>query len=99
MLGSTQGEAGTTPTQFALTAVYPNPASSLLTCRLTMPQAESVTVGLYDISGRLVLSKRVDLSTGEQETALEVSNLAKGIYTVQVEAGGLVQSKQFVVMR
>ncbi len=80
MLGTTQGEASTTPAVFALTAVYPNPASSLLTCRLTMPQAGSVSLGLYDISGRLVLSQRMELAGGEQETTLEVGNLARGVY-------------------
>jgi hypothetical protein len=99
MLGTTQGEAGTTPAQFALTTVYPNPTNSLLTCCLTMPQSGSVSLGLYDISGRLVLSKRMDLASGEQDTTLEVGNLAKGVYTVQVESGGTVQSKRIVVMR
>ena len=99
MLGTTQGEAGITPAVFALTAVYPNPASSLLTCRLTMPQVGSVSLGLYDISGRLVLYKQVDLSGGEQEAALEVGNLAKGIYTVQAASGGESATKRVVVMR
>ena len=99
MLGTTQGEAGTTPAVFALTAVYPNPTSSLLTCRLTMPQAGSVSLGLYDISGRLVLSKRMDLASGEQEAALEVGNLARGIYTVRASSSGESVTKRIVVMR
>ncbi len=99
MLGTTQGEAGTTPAQFALTAVYPNPTSSLLTCRLTMPQAGAVSLGLYDISGRLVLSQRMELAGGEQETALEVGNLARGIYTVRASSGGESVTKRIMVMR
>ena len=99
MLGTTQGEAGTTPAQFALTAVYPNPAISLLTCRLTMPQAGSVTLGLYDMSGRLVLSQRLELASGEQEAALEVGNLARGIYTVRATSSGVSVTKRIVVMR
>ncbi len=99
MLGTAQGEAGTTPAQFALVAVYPNPTSSLLTCRLTMPQAGSVSLGLYDISGRLVLSQRMELASGEQETVLEVGNLAKGIYTVRASSGGESVTRRIVVMR
>jgi hypothetical protein len=64
-----------------------------------MPQAGSVSLGLYDISGRLVLSQRMDLPTGEQEIALEVGNLAKGIYTVRASAGGESAIKRIVVMR
>jgi len=99
MLGSTQGSAGSTPAQFALTVVYPNPTSSLLTCRLTMPQADSVTLGLYDISGRMVLSKRLELAAGEQEIAVEAGDLARGIYTVRASSGGESAIKRIVVMR
>ena len=48
---------------------------------------------------RLVLSKRLDLSSGEQEAALEVGDLAKGIYTVQASFSGESVTKRIVVMR
>jgi len=58
-----------------------------------------MTLGLYDISGRLVLSKQMDLASGEQDTALDVGNLARGIYAVRVSCGGESAVKRIVVMR
>jgi len=87
------------PAAFSLIAVYPNPAKSLLTCRLSLSQPSEVNLSLYDISGRLVLAKRYALSNGEQDIVLGLGKLAKGVYTVQVEASGTVQSKRVVVMR
>ena len=99
-VGTTEGHSDSIkPATFSLLAVYPNPARSLLTCRLSLSQAGSVNLSLYDISGRLVLSKRMDLPSGEQDIAVGLGKLARGIYTVQVESGGMSQSKRIVVLR
>jgi len=87
------------PAAFSLLSVYPNPAKSSLTCHLSLSQASEVNLSLYDISGRLVLVKHYALPTGEQDITLSLGKLAKGVYTVQVESGGVVQSKRIVVMR
>jgi len=87
------------PASFSLISVYPNPTKSLLTCRLTLSQPSAVNLALYDISGRLVLAKRYAVPTGEQDIELGLGKLAKGVYTVQVESGGVVESKRIVVMR
>jgi hypothetical protein len=87
------------PAAFSLISVYPNPAKSLLTCRLSLSQPSEVNLALYDISGRLVLAKRYAVSTGEQDIALGLSKMAKGVYTVQVEAGGVTESKRIVIAR
>jgi len=87
------------PAAFSLISVYPNPAKSSLTCRLSLSQPSQVNLTLYDISGRLVLAKRYALPTGEQDIALSLGKLAKGVYTVQVESSGAVESKRIVVLR
>ena len=87
------------PAAFSLISVYPNPAKSSLTCRLSISQPLDVNLSLYDISGRLVLAKHYTVPTGEQDISVRLGKLAKGVYTVQVEAGGAVESKRIVVMR
>jgi len=87
------------PAAFSLLSVYPNPTKSLLTCRVSLSQPSEVNLSLYDISGRLVLAKRNAVPSGEQDLSVGLGKLAKGIYTVQVESGGVVQSKRIVVMR
>jgi hypothetical protein len=87
------------PAAFSLISVYPNPAKSMLTCRLSLSQPSEVNLSLYDISGRLVLAKRYAVPTGEQDINIRLGKLAKGVYTIQVEAGGAVECKRIVVMR
>jgi len=99
-VGTTEGHSDSIkPAAFSLLAVYPNPAKSLLTCRLSLSQAGSVNLSLYDISGRLVLSRRMDLPSGEQDISVVLGKLAKGVYTVQIESGGEVRSKRIVISR
>jgi hypothetical protein len=99
ILGNTNGAVHNIPTRFAFNAVYPNPAKTLVSCRLTLPQASPVTLNLYDVSGRMVLSKQVTLSEGEQEAALDVTGLSKGVYTVQANCGGENATKRIVVSK
>ena len=68
-------------------------------CRsLSLSQPADVNLSLYDISGRLVLAKSYALPTGEQDINIGLGKLAKGVYTVQVETGGITQTKRIVVM-
>jgi hypothetical protein len=87
------------PAAFSLISVYPNPAKSTLTCCLSLTQPSEINLSLYDISGRLVLAKRYAVPTGEQDINIGLGKMAKGVYTVQVETGGVVESKRIVVMR
>ncbi len=59
-LGTTQATAGLLPASFAILALYPNPASDMLTCLLALPEAGPVELMLYDLSGRLVLSQHLE---------------------------------------
>jgi len=60
ILGTTQATAGLPPASFAILALYPNPASDMLTCLLALPSAGLVEIALYDLSGRLVLKQRLE---------------------------------------
>jgi hypothetical protein len=88
------------PPAFAITKVYPNPASDVLNIALTLPQAGEVTLDLYDLSGRLVKSTAFTAdSAGETFAKLDVSGLASGLYTLQVSEGGGQAIKRVVVSR
>ena len=98
-LGITQATAGQ-PTSFAILALYPNPASDYLTCLLAMPEAGPVELMLYDLSGRLVLEKRLEVTEPtELEAILDVSELASGIYTLRASSGGAQVSSRAVIAR
>jgi len=98
-LGVANGETGNTTRAFTITALYPNPVKSILTGHLSIPQTGNVALKLYDLSGRIVLEKRLDLSEGEQEISLDLSHLAVGVYNLQASTDGLAASKRIVVAR
>ncbi|MCB2212598.1 T9SS type A sorting domain-containing protein [bacterium] len=71
----------TLPTEYALSAPYPNPFNAMATVILSLPEAEMVRVALYDVLGREV-RVLVDqtLSAGSHRLAIEADNLASGVY-------------------
>jgi len=75
------------PSSFAILATYPNPATDTLTCLLTVPSDGVVNLALYDLSGRVVLKKRVEVSEPTELSAeLDVSGLASGVYTLRASS-------------
>jgi hypothetical protein len=88
------------PPSFAITKVYPNPASDVLSITLTLPQAGDVTLELYDLTGRLVTNKEIVISSpGEFTEQLNVSALANGIYTLRATQADLSASENMLVVR
>lgn len=98
-LGTTQATTGK-PTSFAILALYPNPASDTLTCLLAVPSAGAVELALYDLSGRLVFDKHLEVSEPTELSAvLDVSELASGVYTLWASSAGAEVSERAVVVR
>ncbi len=99
-LGTCGVSAGLPPASFAILSVYPNPASDWLTCLLALPQAGTVELALYDLSGRLVLNQHLEVSEPtELEAILDVSMLASGVYTLQASGFGTTTEGRAVIAR
>ena len=62
------------------TSVYPNPAAHALYLTFAQPLAEKCQAGVYNAMGQLVLS--FQLEKGQMSKKLDVSMLAKGMYSV-----------------
>lgn len=98
ILGTTS--CATNPPSFAITALYPNPASDLLNLTLSAVQAGAVTLALYDLSGRLVESQMVPAdSAGEMKVKMDVSALSAGVYTLRATQEEAEAVARVVVVR
>lgn len=62
-------------------SVFPNPASDMLTLRLTKGNILGLQYFLYDINGNLITQKNLE----SDETTVAVDQLAKGIYIIKVQ--------------
>ena len=88
------------PSKFSLLSTYPNPFNSTTTITYSLPQAYTVTLKMYDLSGRLVSQ----LINGRQEAGVHAAivkadDWASGLYFVRLEAGREVFTRKVMLVR
>lgn len=75
-------------------SLYPSPASNELNVAIDMKQAAEVTFAVYNALGQEVMVEKQSLATGKQTATLNVSQLAAGVYILNIGNGeGAVQHK------
>ncbi len=67
--------------------VYPNPAQEQFTVLLEMEAPHAVSLRLYDLHGRQVMSQQYGSAT-RTEVSLEVAELPAGLYLLDVQVAG-----------
>ena len=88
------------PLHFTLDPAYPNPFNSNTSITYSLPRASTITLKLYDLSGRMVS----DMFNGRQEAGLHSAIVnadawASGLYFVRLEAGGEVFTRKVMLVR
>lgn len=76
-----------TPSEFGITAAYPNPFNHRTRIGYYLPETGAVDLAVYDLSGRQV----AEIVSGEQENGLhhvtfDAENLASGVYVLGLES-------------
>jgi len=100
VLGETKTEGNQSPSSFALTSVYPNPANTNVNMTIAVPISTNIDISIYDISGRKVSIVASGLySPGEYTLTSDVSGLTNGVYIVKMTTDGFSASKNFVVAK
>lgn len=68
--------------------LFPNPASGDLNVSAMLDQPSTVSIELFDLSGRIVLQEGYDVQpAGEFKTVLNVADFAPGMYSLRIRAG------------
>ena len=91
------GQVGTSGVEMA---VYPNPAAGEATVMLTLAEAAEVTLAVYDVLGRRVVTLadgRVE--AGTHRFALNGPALPLGLYLVRAELSGEVITQRITILR
>ncbi|MEM6344988.1 MAG: S8 family serine peptidase [Bacteroidota bacterium] len=68
--------------------LYPNPTNGLFTVKLNSLSNSRVALKIIDLNGKVLQSTVVD---GKSVQELDISNLATGLYILQVETSGTTQ--------
>lgn len=90
------------PTTHALEQNYPNPFNPATTIRFQLPQAEQVTLRVFDVLGREVAALLDDASmtAGEHTVRFDASGLTSGVYLYRLEAGAsFVQTRRMLLVK
>ena len=88
------------PTAFALDANYPNPFRSTTRIRYALPQAADVTLYVYEITGRRIMTVAEGLrEAGWYHVDLRADHLASGVYFYRINAGDFSATRRLTVVR
>jgi hypothetical protein len=87
------------PSQVRLKALYPNPARERATVQFAVPQAQDVSLKLYDTLGRHVRTVLAGEKRGRHEMTVDVSDLSSGIYFLRFSTEGTVKTKRLTVIQ
>jgi len=88
------------PTEMKILSISPNPFNPTTTIHYSLPQASTVALKMYDLSGRMVSN----LFNGRQEAGIQSATVnantwASGLYFVRLEAGGEVFTRKVMLVR
>lgn len=87
------------PEAFALDQNYPNPFATATEIGFALPEASSVRLVVYDVTGREV-ARLVDghLQAGYHRAMLDGGQLASGMYLYRIEAGTFVATRRMALV-
>ncbi len=88
------------PAGYFISQNHPNPFNPVTTLRFQLPEANLVSLAVYDVGGRKV-TDLVDgwREAGTHEVVFDGSELASGLYIYRLEAGSYSASGKMVLMR
>jgi hypothetical protein len=88
------------PETYLLEQNYPNPFNSSTIIKFHIPKKENITIKLYDILGRDVLTLLKETkSPGIYQIELNASALPSGIYFYTLISGSFTSSKRLVLLK
>ena len=85
---------------YSLSQNFPNPFNPSTMIEFSMPASQSVTLKVYDITGKevaLLISGR--MMGGKNSIRFDAGRLPSGVYIYKLETAGFVQAKKMVLMK
>lgn len=79
--------------------VFPNPADNSFHTILKNETAGSALMTIADVTGKVVLSKNMELKAGTQSVVTDITGFTPGVYFVTVSGHGRSQTAKLIVVR
>lgn len=84
------------PAHFEFTSLRPNPGKEYAIIFWNSVQNEEVDIQVTDLTGRPILKRNIEATIGQNESLLDMSDLAPGIYFVSIQNEDNIQSKVWI---
>ncbi len=102
---TTENEPTEIPAQYSLRQNYPNPFNPSTSIEYTIPQAEHVTLKVFDVLGREVATLVDEYKQAGNYKAifnvetLRATSLPSGVYFYKLQAGSYHETKKLILMK
>ena len=88
------------PSAYALDPVYPNPTNAVCRLNFELPIASSITLSIYDQSGRLVNTLlEGSMSAGRHQHTVSLEDMPSGVYFVRLNSSNTILTQKFVLLK
>jgi hypothetical protein len=88
------------PTRFALNNAYPNPFNPTTAISFALPQAEQVSLSVFNIAGQEVASLATGMmEAGTHSVTFDAAQLGSGVYLYTLQAGPFSETKKMVLVK
>jgi len=89
-----------TPSDFSISAAYPNPFNPTTQMRLDLSVDANVSVKVFNTMGQLVdVIAEGQMAGGSYNLTWDGTNVASGVYLIQTEVGSEVQSQKIMLIK
>ncbi len=88
------------PKEYYLDQNYPNPFNPVTKIRYDLPFDGKVSIRIYDINGRLILTLLNENKTaGRYETEFSGEDLSSGVYYYKIESGSFSRVRKMILIK
>ena len=88
------------PSEYRLEQNYPNPFNPTTTIQYSIPNAEHVTIKVYDIlSNEVATLEENEVTKGQHKVDWNASKFASGVYYYRLKAGDNILIKKLVLLK
>ena len=101
LVTDTEENPSEVPNSVTLNQNYPNPFNPTTQISFTLPQAQQVTLKVYDMLGREVatLANRETFSSGMSTLNFNANNLSSGLYIYRLTAGDVAITRKMTLIK
>ena len=78
-------------------SIYPNPATNNVTLLLDYFEKGAMNIEIIDLSGKLVMSKSIQLNNGINKEVLNINQLNSGVYLLNLKSDKLNTTQKLIV--